>query len=715
MQSILFDYLKQSKWNEIKDYILKNPDYNYNIYDSNYNYIIQYIIIYNQIELLQLILDNIPSIKLDVLDSDGRTILYMPIKFSYIKIFKLLLKYSTKIIGIPIIDIRDNNGYTALHYSIIFNNIDAFNSLLYANADPAIKDNKYHNCLLLAVIYNRLDMIKILINNNKIDINSTDNNNENALHYSTNYKHYTISRYLLNNNINLNTFDYTNKIISLQQAIILHDNPSAILLVDSGSDINHQDMYGNNSVHYTIIEKNDHMFYYIINNNNIQLKYNNINIDGNTVLHLFINNFDITSDKNINILKKLVINTNLNIQNNQGNTPLHLLIKNNIYLNEYKNKTLNIFIQNYKNNNILQLAHNKEKLISYVAESYYNKLKKNKKWILKWEQYCSDNNLKELKKIMKKNEPIKKLCLDKIKKIITTEQKSMPSLEYTNKINFIHGIPVKLCSYTGSTIDVIFGLMHLKNKFTDIGVILKSPLTQHPDLEKYYEKLGIMHKLDFINFELIWLFQKLYVPTYFDTNIKKLLDSKVKFIILPIGIELTMGSHANMLIWDVKNHILERFEPHGKYNPQNLNYNPTKLDLLLINRFRFFDEQLQMLRPIDYLPHIGFQILEIIETPYCTHIGDPSGFCAIWATWWVEQRLTYKKKKPDDLAKQLIEYFKQKNYGFKAIIRNYSGFITRLRDKYLDDVDLNINEWINNNYTSKQLILLEKNIINVFN
>ena len=121
-----------------------------------------------------------------------------------------------------------------------------------------------------------------------------------------------------------------------------------------------------------------------------------------------------------------------------------------------------------------------------------------------------------------------------------------------------------------------------------------------------------------------------------------------------------------------------------------------------------------MLIPSDYLPIIGFQILEILESPYCENIGDPNGFCAIWSTWWVFQRITYKNIEPKKLVIKLIKHIKQMNFSFKSIIRDFSGYITQLRDSFLKEIGININDWMNGNYSNKQLALLEKNIINDF-
>ena len=75
----------------------------------------------NQIDIIKIVLDK--NVRLDVLDIDGRTILYYPIKFDYIDVIKLLLNKSKYIIGTPLLKIQDNNYNNALHYCVIFNRI----------------------------------------------------------------------------------------------------------------------------------------------------------------------------------------------------------------------------------------------------------------------------------------------------------------------------------------------------------------------------------------------------------------------------------------------------------------------------------------------------------------------------------------------------------------------------------------------------------------
>ena len=220
------------------------------------------------------------------------------------------------------------------------------------------------------------------------------------------------------------------------------------------------------------------------------------------------------------------------------------------------------------------------------------------------------------------------------------------------------------------------------------------------------------YKLDFSNIEIIWSFQKIFFPSYFDEEIiAKIKESN--YITIPIGIETAVGSHANILFWDVRNKIIERFEPNGSNFPMGLNYNPELLDNLLENKFKQFEPNLQYYAPKTYLPPISFQMLENLETPKCKKIGDPNGFCGVWCIWWVYQRMLNIDNpglNVNNIAEQMIKWIKFDNQSFKNIIRNFSKKITSIRDRYLKKYSHDINDWIVGNYTKLTLDALEKDI-----
>ena len=123
----IFNYIKNKKFNDLFEFVKKNKDIDLDIYDENYNYIIQYLVMFNEIDIINYIMqsDNKYNIRLDVLDNDGRNLLYMPIKYNYYDLLKLLLDNDKKNIGVNLLDVRDNFGYTGIHYCIIYDNIKA--------------------------------------------------------------------------------------------------------------------------------------------------------------------------------------------------------------------------------------------------------------------------------------------------------------------------------------------------------------------------------------------------------------------------------------------------------------------------------------------------------------------------------------------------------------------------------------------------------------
>ena len=158
----IIELIKNKNIKELIELIKKNKDIDLNIKDDNYNYFIYYVLLYNEETLLELILER--NIRLDILDTDGRNILYIPIKYSYNNILKQIINADNKNIGIPILDIKDKLGLTALHYSIIFNNLEAFKILVDNKSNIYTINNQNLNAFHIAIQYNRYDFFIELIN-----------------------------------------------------------------------------------------------------------------------------------------------------------------------------------------------------------------------------------------------------------------------------------------------------------------------------------------------------------------------------------------------------------------------------------------------------------------------------------------------------------------------------------------------------------------------
>ena len=192
----------------------------------------------------------------------------------------------------------------------------------------------------------------------------------------------------------------------------------------------------------------------------------------------------------------------------------------------------------------------------------------------------------------------------------------------------------------------------------------------------------------------------------------------MRYFIIPIGIELSNGAHANILIYDKTMKTIERYEPYGKDWPPGFNYNPNKLDHNLENLFKNLLENINInitdttdttettefkyYPPSVYEQKIGLQTIDINEYNRSKNIGDPGGFCAGWSLWYVEMKIINSNITIFELIPKLIHNIRIKRIYFRTIIRSYTKNITDIRDKLLAKVNLNINKWFNDDYTEDE-------------
>jgi ankyrin repeat protein len=718
--SMIFDLIKKQDFIAIEKLITTKKMTDFDIRDNNYNYFIQYLITYNQFKILQVILNKKDiTIRLDIIDTDGRSILYNCIKFNYIEMIDILLTYNKNNIGISIIDIKDKMGFTALHYSIMFNNFNAYTKLLEFGADPYIRSND-GNAFILCMIWKRDKFIEYMIEK-KYRLNFLTKNGETILQVAVIWNKENIINIILNSSHNINLNNTTNDFgLTLLHHSILFDKIDLFnKLLELDVDMNLSDFQGMTCLHYIFNEQRTNFVEPFFKKYKGSRLFNVSNINGMVPLHILLEN---TMSIPENIMTQILVETDLNIQDNDGKTCFLKMVESNM-IKKYRDilviKPLNFFIEDIHNTKH-KLT---DEILDIIVESYYNMIKINKDELLvEWEQWCSEPDkykkmiIDKLKKGSKSTDT-EAICKMTVKDVIIKEHRSLPSLQHM-KLNFDNGIFTNTCFYTGFPIDVLFGLLLLYNTFKNnqLKVVIDFPLTINTPLETYYKKIGMDYKynMDFSNIEILWSYQKIFYPSYFDNMIEKQIKDS-QYIVIPIGIETAVGSHANILFWDIAKKTLERFEPNGSNYPMGLNYNPELLDSLIEIKFKQFDNTITYYPPYKFLPPVGFQLLESLETDRCKKIGDPNGFCGVWCTWWVYQRMmniTNPKLQLANIAEEMIRYIKFDNMSFKTIIRNFSKKITEIRDNYLKKINIDINDWVVGNYNEEQLDKLEKNIYN---
>ncbi len=725
----LFDLAKKNLWDEFKQIIIDNDNLNLNIRDDNNNYLINFIILNNKADLLELFLKR--QCKIDIVDSDNRSLLYIPIKYDYIEIIELLLKYDSSIVGISNTEIKDNNGNYSIHYAINCKNINALKLFKKYNKSFNKFDSDNNSLLHLAVKSNSNDIFNFILENS----NDYDNLNiygENQIRYAVNHNNLEFLSILYEKNVNVNNQDFKNEITPIMYSIILDNIEIFDYLLDK-SNLNLQDNLGNNILHYVIIYNKLNYIDKIVNlliKNNTLINLNNTNMFGKTSLHLLLDKVSI--NKNILELVNLkffIENTNINIQDNTGNTIFSLICQKNLWIKFYdilSEKKINHNIQNLNKKKSIDFIDDekKDKFFDLITLSYINLIRRKdysyideifnicKKKI----SYYKKDDLKKYTENVDLKKSDKDICFDVINHLLKNNKLNFPSKirTYCLEVEEFKKLSKLNLFYTGSRIDILFGLIYLNKNFIDISTSISKDFYKNEEIKDYYYNYkNIKLPNDFLNFEIIWDGQKIFYPNNLNDELDKFkLDKGKRFYVIPIGIELGDQAHANILIYDKVNNTIERFEPHGNTYPRNFNYFPNKLDNILKSYFSNIFFKLNYVNIKKILPKIGFQTLELLEHSKNKQLGDPGGFCGVWCIWYAYNRIKYREIDNTKLSIKLIQKINLNNLSLKSIIRNFSKEIIIIRDELLLKSDLNINSWINNSYNTEKYLILINNITN---
>ena len=739
---ILKNFLLNHQWDEFKNYMATHTEIDVNYKDNENNYLINYAVEFNKLDIVDLLLQS--GARIDIIDANFRSILYTPITMRYDEILKKILIYNKKLIGISIIDMRDKYEKIPLHFAIKQKNYVATKLLVEGDSNLNIRDNDGNDAMHLAVNSEQYEVC-ILINQYSYNINSLNNNGESSLHLAVNLKLFDICKLLISAGINVNIQNKNFDLSVLHYAVSWNYDDIIDLLVNSNIDVNLQDIYGNTALHYAINYDNYDNTKTLLKNE--KANYNLWNIEGEIPLMIYLqkiqetqntndinNTYDI-NNLNLDILQQLIDKSNLAIQDKNGNTPLHLLIKLNIWKNVKDNlnkKKIKFQIKNKEGISPIDYLDDQdiEEFIKIITNSYMYRLKLyGNQWNDNNENFdniCSKEfiNLTILeKKAIKASDQQNfegncyKIFYNKIKESIMSNNKTNNCFStYPIKKNkkYLKKCPltdsnyyndVDFSTFTGNTLEVLIGLIYILQKYKFVGSPISKNHSDSKNICNFYKSVGIFikSKCEFFNFELIWAQQKLYLIDSFMDNFQILIKNKrYKFVIIPIGIELKNGSHSNYLVYDIANKEMERFEPHGSAMPINFDYNQELLDNIIHTKFKEIDEDIKYFAPITFLPKVSFQLFDAFENNH-VKIGDPGGFCAIWNIWYIDMRMSYLDINRKKLIGLLIKNLKLSNISFKKLIRNYAQKITKIRDNLLKKVNLDINDWINDQFTDQQM------------
>ncbi len=717
----LFRLIKAHKFEEFVQYLNKHQEIDVNLRDENNQYLITYAIMLNSTIATKALIAR--ECKLDITDTDGRGLLYTPINLGYTKLLQLLLHYNESIVGISLVDIKDRHGHIPLHYAIRTKNPNIVNILLNAKSNVNTVDNSNLNALHMAVRTKITKIVEMILQHN-ININARTNTGETALHLACNFQLIDIVKLLLAKNIDVNVQDYDHEFTALTYCVNLNNTELTRILLKAGSDVNAQDFSGNTSLHYAISESNYEIANMLINSkySSTSINLNLYNIDSKLPITMLLDKTDIYMP----LLPALIQESNLNFQDTNGRTPLHRISFNDLWKDLYdslKTKKMNIFIKDKDGVRPIDLVskQDRDKYLDMITFSYLYQLRNQHfEWNEDWEELCRQDleydkldkkEKKNVDKFLKKNqrnEVCQNIVKNKLIKIMedntaSCRQSSYPSKRGKKCIRITVGQELEYCTFTGTILDILVGLLYLLEKYPKACGVLTTSVASS-GMCQYYKAVGVSstERCNFFNFEIIWVYKKLYIAEEFIKGFNKCMNTKGKtFTIIPLGIELRQGSHANYLIYDHKRKEIERFEPYGSRAPNVFDYSPKSLDKILEHRFAEIDSSIKYISPDKYMPKIGFQLLDIMEQQ-SKKIGDPGGFCAMWAIWYTDMRMAYYDIDRKKLVGSMIKSIRTQNLSFKRIIRNYSREIIERRDNIFQKVGMTINDWINDQYTEDQ-------------
>jgi ankyrin repeat protein len=250
-----FELIKSHQYSKLIDIIKSDENIDLNEVDETNTYLIQYAILFRQKQLVALLISK--GCKLDIMDSDGRSIFYIPIKYGYNEIVSLLINFSDVVLGIPLLELQDKNKNIPLHYAIMFNKYDIILEILKTDHNFNFKDINGNTALHLMVKNiksDKTDLIKLMLSK-RIGLSYTNNYGQNALHIAVDVDNYDTCEILLNGGININTETVESHITPLLQATINNNIPILQLLLKYNPDVNSQDIYGNSSLNHYIMNK----------------------------------------------------------------------------------------------------------------------------------------------------------------------------------------------------------------------------------------------------------------------------------------------------------------------------------------------------------------------------------------------------------------------------------------------------------------------------
>ena len=775
MTNKIYNYYLENKYNKLYKKFKKNPKLiETEIYDNKN--IIYFIILSNNIKFLDRLVQLNKNILLTV-DKNNLIYPFYAILNSLYDIFFYIIDKIIELNDKKILDMIFNKS-TIFYIILEKNNLDLFEKYIHKYNKYIVWYNNNISFLNEIIINYKnnidkiLNIIENIINNNNFNLEKFFKLplNNNSL-FILIYYYYKPFIYNITNKINKESIK---KFISFYPNQINYENESNktiiyyisemndIELLDfcikNNADINHISLisaYGyNNFCHHIVSSCNADMIKYILN---LNIDFNFLNFLNETPIFSLVRNSIINNNNAIELIINLLKKTdNWNSINIYGQSIIHLLCSKTYIEKLYgilKTKYFDINFRNHYATTPIDILINTFKLLKYnnidkkikefkllVVNNYINEI------ILSKSSDIS-TNIKNICKNINNEE-----CKNKVLKLLDKpNMTNIYRIDKSYKEILVEDYPyVYYNIYNAKNPDIYIYYILLITKFNILNIPLNNNDIDQKQLFKFsnipnkdidnLDNLDNLRKLNIftnssnyqyfnyvftnsITFNILyamniyWLSNKYYIIPYnFIESIINTINYNYNIIICRINF-INHSLHANILLIDIYNKRIIRFEPHGRPDFPILDnaINDIFSQSEYFKNYKYF-------KPSDYLPYNSFQ--NVSQELNNLHIrkGDIGGYCVAWCIWFVE---FYIKNlniiKSDIKFKSIIHKTIKKiiNNGelIDEYIRNYANFLYKNLDYFIKK-----NKIINKNidiyyeqYTESELLNLHNLISYYFN
>lgn len=404
--------------------------------------------------------------------------------------------------------------------------------------------------------------------------------------------------------------------------------------------------------------------------------------------HCFVAKSKISPRLKLQILKST---DNLNSQNVNGNTPIHMMFLNDDWVNYksiFSSKPIDLYIKNKLGDRPIDYfatTNNKSQVDELVELVSKGVLKRTKQLQFKGKQMSRLSKTKQLKLYNSTLACLKKStsqCIDQVKNKISKLGVSTIEDPEDANIKLIMGDKIDYSLFVSRDVDSYIYLLYFIEKY-GIGIgsgqklVIKSSDPEIKKIIDFYVSIAQAYPA-LSNICIYWHDEDNNV---FPKDIIKSINSSnndiVFFFITIINENI---DHANCLIVDKPNRRIVHFEPYGRVNKIALKNLDTKCaEILKPLGYKYYS-------PSDYLSQNSFQMLSNESNPLEVKSGDIGGFCLAWTLWFFELYLRNPKLDLGILVNKSINKIINLKYSIMEYIRFYANKLRRYHIKYLKKI-----------------------------